>query len=592
MPVRRRWLTVIQISALLLLPATALAQQEPATAEEVVSKYMQAIGADRFSSITSFMEIGDLDGNLTNWWAFHSPSQAVSKQHGTFEYYYKSPNLRFDSRLTENNLVIGARGCDGKVSWYIDSFLKRTEMKPKPESKYECEAGLQSPLSRLQKPNVKMRLLKKKEIDGRMAWEIKVQFPKVPDAETFYFDSETFLLLRSDYVGSKVTYSDYRDLDGMKFPFKITTEFNNSKLLMTAREMKINSPIDDARFAEPQVKGRALTLNSGAPSTSQSAAVASTPSAIAPSTNGETTSVPSSDSYAAPTADSIVEVNYPNFTSCPLADLQQTVPELKGLKPAADQEGLSNLLDRVGAKTVDIARNTPNLISRETVTERPQGPAASRRDYDYLILAHIEEKTVELDEFRVDLKSGEKFQTDEILKKGSPARAELERTSQQLGKAGHAPMSQGFATSWVHFYPANRKTETYRFLGEQKMEGQRTMVLAFAQQPALVLSPAMVEHEGKMVPMYFQGVAWVDASDFRILRLRTDLLTPLPEVFLHRLTAEIQFGLTRIESVASPVPLPHEVMLTSTVGGSTVQELHKYSGYRLFRAKSKILLPP
>jgi hypothetical protein len=35
-----------------------------------------------------------------------------------------------------------------------------------------------------------------------------------------------------------------------------------------------------------------------------------------------------------------VEVNFPNFTSCTIAELQHIVSELKGLQPATDQEKL------------------------------------------------------------------------------------------------------------------------------------------------------------------------------------------------------------------------------------------------------------
>jgi hypothetical protein len=92
--------------------------------------------------------------------------------------------------------------------------------------------------------------------------------------------------------------------------------------------------------------------------------------------------------------------------------------------------------------------------------------------------------------------------------------------------------------------------------------------------------------------MFLQGVAWVDASDFRIVRLRTDLLSPLPEVSLHRLTADIQFVPTRIEEVPSVLWLPRDVMVTSEVGGATLREDHLYSEYRLFRAKSRVVLNP
>jgi len=46
--------------------SAAIAQQQPVTADEIVSKYLDAIGANRFPTITTFTESGDLNGNLTN----------------------------------------------------------------------------------------------------------------------------------------------------------------------------------------------------------------------------------------------------------------------------------------------------------------------------------------------------------------------------------------------------------------------------------------------------------------------------------------------------------------------------------------------
>lgn len=150
-------------------------------------------------------------------------------------------------------------------------------------------------------------------------------------------------------------------------------------------------------------------------------------------------------------------------------------------------------------------------------------------------------------------------------------------------------MSQGFATAWVHFYPPNQTRATYRYLGEQKRDGHRTLVVAFAQKPASVIRPAIFRSRDKTAPIYLQGVAWVDPSDFRILRLRTDLLSPVPEVSLHRLTADIQFASTQVKQVPSALQLPRQVTITTTVGESTAHEIHEYSGYRLFRAHSRIV---
>ncbi len=581
MPCRRWFLVTIHLGLLFHFSlAPAVAQHEPTTADQVIARYLNAIGADRFPSITTFVERGDLYGNLTNFWqGSRSPVQSQKKERGTFEFYFKRPNFRFSSNLTENNLVIALHGCDGKVAWYIDAYLKRTEFKPKPGSEYDCEEGFEPTPSRLHKANVRMRLIKKKEVEGRMAWEIKADDPKSRWSDTYYFDAETYLLLRFEKAGANFIYSDYRDVGGIKLPFRVSQEFTNSRLVTTVRELKINASVDDARFAEPQPKAGVVPPNSVASPTKDGA---------------EISVIASPETPAAPNGASITKVNFPNFTSCTTAELQLTIPELNGLKPAPDQEILAALLDKVGAKTLDIARNTPNLISRETVTQSQHGVGETHRDYDYLILTRIEGNAVGLNEFRVDLKTGDKFQTDEVMKNDSSTWANLEHASHELAasQASHPPTSQGFATSWVHFYPLNRSQATFRYLGEQKINGQRTLVLAFAQKPQSVLSPAIFRYQDKTAPMFLQGVAWVDASDFRILRLRTDLLSPLPEVSLHRLTAEIQFVPTRIEKVPSLLSLPREVTVTSDVSGSTLREIHKYSEYRRFGSQSRVVLNP
>jgi outer membrane lipoprotein-sorting protein len=594
---RKRIVVTIHLFALLHLSlARMFAQAEPATADQVITRYMEAVGADRFSSITTFAERGELYGNLTNFWqGSRAPTQSLNKEQGTFEIYFKAPNLRFSSTLTANKHVISLHGCDGRVSWYIDPHLERSEFKPKPGNEYDCETGFEPMPAHLRQSNVKMQLTKKKAVEGRTVWEVKVTDPKSVGSESYYFDTETYFLLRLEKRGSKVTYSDYRDVGGIKLPFTTTNEFANSKLVTTVREIKVNAPIDDARFAELQSKGGTIAMNPVASPRKDDTEASSTALPNAPTApNAEMATIASPTLPAKPNTAPLTEVNFPNFTSCTIAELQQIVPELNGLKPARDQEKLAALLDKVGTKTVDIARHTPNLISREAVTELQQGVAAARRDYDYLILTRLEGNVVALNEFRVDLKTGDKFQTDEGMKNDSSTLAELERTSRELAKSpsGRPPASQGFASSWVDFYPLNRPQSSFRYLGEQKMDHQHTLVLAFAQKPQSVLSPALFRGQDKIVPMFLQGVAWVDASDFRIVRLRTDLLEPLPEVSLHRLTADVQFVASRIEGVASTLSLPREVMVTSEVGGATMREDHLYSEYRLFRAKSRIVLDP
>jgi hypothetical protein len=117
-------------------------------------------------------------------------------------------------------------------------------------------------------------------------------------------------------------------------------------------------------------------------------------------------------------------------------------------------------------------------------------------------------------------------------------------------------------------------------------------VIGFAQIPAFVESPGLILAGRGSVPMFLQGIAWIDQSDFRIVRLRTDLLATLPEIQVQRQTASILFGRARIAGLDLELWLPQAVHVEMEARGQFFQEQHKYSKYRLYQAKTKIILSP
>jgi hypothetical protein len=143
----------------------------------------------------------------------------------------------------------------------------------------------------------------------------------------------------------------------------------------------------------------------------------------------------------------------------------------------------------------------------------------------------------------------------------------------------------------VFLYPSNRSESSFRYLGEEKIDHHRTLVVAFSQKPAAVKWPGQLKFQDKSLPIFHQGVAWVDASDFRIIRLRTDLLFPVPEADLRSLTAELHFADMAVAGIGS-LWLPHEVLITSDVGGMTFHDQHDYTNYRTYGVKTKLVLAP
>lgn len=76
---------------------------------------------------------------------------------------------------------------------------------------------------------------------------------------TLYFDRQTNLLLRELRYGSspigriptQIDYADYRDVNGIKLPFRITYAWVDGRDSILLSEIKTNVPIDEAKFGKP-----------------------------------------------------------------------------------------------------------------------------------------------------------------------------------------------------------------------------------------------------------------------------------------------------------------------------------------------------
>jgi photosynthetic reaction center cytochrome c subunit len=82
---------------------------------------------------------------------------------------------------------------------------------------------------------------------------------------TLYFDTKTGLLLRElrysrspiGRVPTQIDYSDYRDVNGMKLPFRLTFAWLDGRDSIEIKDIQINAPIPDSRFGTPeQAKGQ------------------------------------------------------------------------------------------------------------------------------------------------------------------------------------------------------------------------------------------------------------------------------------------------------------------------------------------------
>ncbi len=274
-----------------------------------------------------------------------------------------------------------------------------------------------------------------------------------------------------------------------------------------------------------------------------------------------------------------------------LPELKLKVAKLSGAKAETSPVELPTMLTKVGEVIVAQMPRVPNLIAQEDIAQEavnttrmssggargiypassvamsPSSPDAlvpqTWRRFEYLILAkHLDDGGTVFDESRKDLE-----------KKDRAA----------------APRGVGFGSLWLMFVPANQGESSFRYLGTQKVEKRPTYVVAFAQDPKLVKAPGFIEVESGRVPLLYQGVIWIDQETYRIVRMRTDVLAPLPTIKLWQATSTVEFSEVTIPTFDARLWLPKTVEITWDLNGTRLGELHKYSNYRLFAATSRIV---
>ncbi len=204
------------------------------------------------------------------------------------------------------------------------------------------------------------------------------------------------------------------------------------------------------------------------------------------------------------------------ITQWPLKKTLQQIPQLRGLKSTADQSQLPEILRRAGANVQEFVADFVSTTALETLdtTEslagyagRVHSPKGSTQKYRYLMLARREGNAFSLIEYRTDLQGREE-------QPHKPIRGVLKST--------------GFAVTQLYFGPRQQPSSDFRYLGRQKIGGSPAEVVAFAEHvdPVAVMGRFSIGEAS--IPILVQGVAWIRSSDYQILRMRTDLLAPLP----------------------------------------------------------------
>ena len=208
-------------------------------------KYIQAIGgAQRLAGFTSFVATGTYTG-------YETGSAPVP-----LEIYSKAPNQR--TTIVKMPGEDSVRVYDGTNGWIAGPERSTTLTTLTAANLFGARMEAITSFPTLIRQEFTQWKSGSTAIDGK---DVSVaQGTKAGQLPVnFYFDPSSGLLKRlvrfaATAVGpvpTQVDYEDYRDVAGIKFPFRMIITWTDGRSTIELKEVRANVPIDAARFARP-----------------------------------------------------------------------------------------------------------------------------------------------------------------------------------------------------------------------------------------------------------------------------------------------------------------------------------------------------
>jgi hypothetical protein len=234
---------IIVFSSFLLLPLYGATQ----TLEKITSNYIEFVGGKKnWKNLKTLMTTGEYDYGGISF---------------PFKTYAKAPDLyRF---IVESNGKYYAQGFDGNKGWKIDTFKNETtptilDGSMATSMANESSVELMDVFLR-SKSRSTMEYAGKDSVRSHFCYRVKLV--ENGTIETFYFDVATYELVMKKTVSKNVEldkapmniyYSDYRNVGGIKIPFKTVCESDQQVILtITVDKVILDQPMDEKEFETP-----------------------------------------------------------------------------------------------------------------------------------------------------------------------------------------------------------------------------------------------------------------------------------------------------------------------------------------------------
>jgi len=140
----------------------------------------------------------------------------------------------------------------------------------------------------------------------------------------------------------------------------------------------------------------------------------------------------------------------------------------------------------------------------------------------------------------------------------------------------------GSTTLVLVFHPIHLDEFDITCKGLGIWHGTPAYLLNFQQRPDRPNTMSEVITRAGTYPVSLKGTAWVHATTFQVVHLETDLLNPIPELFLDFEHQSLDYGPVAFAARHVSLWLPQSVDINVHLSGKQFNARHLYSNYQLF----------
>jgi hypothetical protein len=229
---------------------------------------------------------------------------------------------------------------------------------------------------------------------------------------------------------------------------------------------------------------------------------------------------------------------------------------------AADPAGLDAVLERAAKYAERAPAQMSAVTCTETLLQRKLGENGKtltehRAIFDYLILMDAIPGGLSVDESRVAKKDDRKREKAPLL------------------------VTNGFAALTVLLHPAYQGSYEYRRLPDEDGRQRIEFVHAAGEK-----SPTALLLKGREAPIEWRGIAWIDAASGAATRIQARLKTPMEEIGLIKLEADVIYAPVQFAKTGETYWLPQWATIDAATLRQAWRNVHHFTGYQRFNVET------